>query len=52
MKKVEKNKNQIRIMCRFNDIEFDEGFVDYVYNKFLPSYNGVVLKQLKKEYSK
>lgn len=51
MKKAEKVKNQIRFMCKFNNISVNEEFVDFVYNKSLSSFSGVILKQLKEEFN-
>lgn len=52
MRKERMIKEQIRFMCKFNKIEYDEDFVEYVYNLHLEGFSGETLKNLKEEYRK
>ncbi len=45
-------KYQIKYLAKMFDIKYDDGFIDYVYNKDLDSFSGENLKKLREEYDR
>lgn len=53
LKESEKDvKDQIRFICKVDNIPIDEEFINFVYNKHLDAFSGEIMKKLKKEYDK
>ena len=52
MTKKEKVIEQIKFMCKLFDIQYEDDFIEFVYNKRLKFFSGENLKQLKEEYLK
>lgn len=45
-------KDQIKFVCKIDNIPADEDFINFVYNKHLDGFSGEIMKKLREEYDK